>query len=63
MFVHSLVSFDIGKPKEPHSGIASLIMHDVTICLHLEEGKNGRLNLTEIIKDNNLDFYHYQCFI
>ena len=31
MFVHRLVCFDIWKPKEPHSGIASLIMHDVTV--------------------------------
>ena len=31
MFVHQLVCFDIWKPKEPHSGIASLIMHDVTV--------------------------------
>ena len=31
MFVHRLVCFDIWKPKEPCSGIASLIMYDVTV--------------------------------
>ena len=47
---------------EPHSGITSLIMYDITVFT-FKKKVMAVTEVTELTRDILLGFHHFQCFI